>query len=649
MTWIENNDEPPNFHLDSYFNYVRRTEGKRGDRHIESMQQVGNSFIENHVRTFPYSGTSRVLLLGEIQSGKTAQILALLSSIADESQLFRTFILLTTSNISLHTQTLKRCIESLKTFQVCNETDALRYNANANQSPALIVLKKNSAVLKKWRNELRSTHLLQGRPLTVIDDEADATSLNTAVNRGEQSAISRLLDEISDAASSTLYVQVTATPQALFLQSGESGWKPSECIYFPPGEGYLGGSFFFSTPKPFSYRRTKAGELGELRKNIRAFEKLPDGFVQALVNYLLASSEVLLKHGARTSFLIHPSWTRQIHDDIHKRLTFALEHIYTNLNSASIQEIFSREWSDLQSSFPNIQSLGTLLEHVKNNPPHIQVLNSAPDSSVNVDFVEGSNIVIGGNSLGRGLTFPMLLTTYYCRETRLPQQDTIWQHCRMFGYDRIAGLSRMFMPGDLFDLFTETHQANDALIKLIQEEGASNLKILTSRRIRSTRRSVVDQEYFTQLVGGVNYYPKQPDIEKWSSSRLDKFIDKISPDEGDFEISTRDLTELLKHFDSDATGEWSTSDFVEALNMYQAHQESRTQGLVMIRRNRNVSLGTGTLLSPNDRKRSLSSPEQPVLVLYRLTGTRETGGEGFPFWVPNVNLPAPYVYNFLVE
>lgn len=83
--------------------------------------------------------------------------------------------------------------------------------------------------------------------------------------------------------------------------------------------------------------------------------------------------------------------------------------------------------------------------------------------------------------------------------------------------------------------------------------------------------------------------------------------------------------------------------------MYQAHQESRTNGLVMIRRNRNVSLGTGSLLSPNDRKQSMSSPERPVLVLYRLTGTHETGGKGFPFWVPDVNLPAPYVYNFLVE
>lgn len=86
---------------------------------------------------------------------------------------------------------------------------------------------------------------MKGNPLFIVDDEADAASLNTLVNRKKQSSINRYLDAIKTGASSSLYLQVTGTPQAILLQTIASGWHPLFTYYFKPGDGYLGGDFFF--------------------------------------------------------------------------------------------------------------------------------------------------------------------------------------------------------------------------------------------------------------------------------------------------------------------------------------------------------------------------------------------------------------------
>lgn len=64
------------------------------------------------------------------------------------------------------------------------------------RKPAVIVLKKNGRVLKQWKNNFSSTQFVAGNPLFIVDDEADAASLNTQVNKNKQSTINKCLDEI---------------------------------------------------------------------------------------------------------------------------------------------------------------------------------------------------------------------------------------------------------------------------------------------------------------------------------------------------------------------------------------------------------------------------------------------------------------------
>ena len=81
---------------------------------------------------------------------------------------------------------------------------------------------------------------------------------------------------------------------------------------------------------------------------------------------------------------------------------------------------------------------------------NILMLNSIVSYDENTQYETGINVIVGGNSLGRGVTFPQLQTIYYCRVAKSPQADTMWQHARMFGYDRDPELMRVFMPPKLY-------------------------------------------------------------------------------------------------------------------------------------------------------------------------------------------------------
>ena len=106
------------------------------------------------------------------------------------------FILLTTDNILLQQQTFKRAEADLCDFCICDENDYLKFVQNNMRKPAVIVLKKNGRILKQWKNNLSSTNFVAGNPLFIIDDEADAASLNTKVNKMLKVRLTRILRKL---------------------------------------------------------------------------------------------------------------------------------------------------------------------------------------------------------------------------------------------------------------------------------------------------------------------------------------------------------------------------------------------------------------------------------------------------------------------
>lgn len=306
-----------------------------------------------------------------------------------------------------------------------------------------------------------------------MDDEADAASLNTQVNKNKQSTINRHLEAIKKTTSSSIYMEVTGTPQSILLQTAKGGWKPYFVYYFKPGNGYMGGNFFFSPDPPKNIIFTDNDEADELLND----DEFPEnGLKTALIMHLISSAHIMLSGGKACNFLIHPSVKTSQHSCFASKIGNYLNEISHSQEEQETREAFKRVYESLKETKPDIISFDQIYDYIahqlQNDKINILMLNSVVSYNENTQYENGVNIIVGGNSLGRGVTFPQLQTIYYCRVAKSPQADTMWQHARMFGYDRDPGLLRVFMPPKLFKLFSDINRTNNSIIKQI--ETASN-------------------------------------------------------------------------------------------------------------------------------------------------------------------------------
>src|SRR5699024_12761123 len=118
-------------------------------------------------------------------------------------------------------------------------------------------------------------------------------------------------------------------------------------------------------------------------------------------------------------------------------------------------------------------------------------------------WASGYNFIVGGNSLGRGLTFNKLQTVFYWRQSKRPQADTLWQHARMFGYDRDRDTLRLFIPGELVKIFQEVHGGNEAIKRQLGERKTiDKLRGILETNVSSTRSKVLYHSLSTHVDEG---------------------------------------------------------------------------------------------------------------------------------------------------
>lgn len=620
-------------HLNAYLNRVSETTGSLV---AESVRNTVNELIPNHIQNFDFNSHKSGLLLGNVQSGKTGQMLGVLSAAADLD--FELFIVLTTDNVQLQQQTLKRAFKYLDTFCVCGEGDDMRFMSNEMRKPAVIILKKNSRVLSTWLGVLESSEYLTGRPVFIIDDESDNASLNTKVNKDEEekSTINRRIIEIRGLSNSSFYLQTTATPQSLFLQTKETGFKPEFVHYFRPGEGYLGGNFFYSDPQSFVIRLTPENELDDLRDTENV---IPEGMLNALMSFFISAAHCVNKIGKKScNFLIHPSVRIEDHEAVATHINSALNEALAGIGDDEFMDMLMEAWSNLQSSQPDLLDFDSCHEFIKDILENVKistyVMNST--SKADYDFENGVNIIIGGNSLGRGVTFPNLQTTYYCRKAKSPQADTFWQHCRAFGYDREQGVVRLFLPPSLLKLFVELNEANNAMINSIRNHGPDGLKLIYPRGVKPTRSNVVKKSELEIIAGGANHFPFYPS-EK-NCPEIDNLLDNFDSNTDFHEVEINLIKDLIRMCESNHAYDWPSEEYIGCI---ESLEESYLRNPVLIvRRDRNIGKGTGTLLSPNDRALGNRLDQRIVLTLYRVIGDQEKGWNGSPLWIPNIKFPS---------
>lgn len=191
----------------------------------------------------------RGLIIGDVQSGKTATYTGLICKAADAG--YKVVILLTGITENLRKQTQERIDEGIvgmtlkkegkiekrprvgvgldnKPIKATSVTSTLNDfvgNCNkitmslANNSLVLFVIKKNVSVLDKLYNWLREQNIdpISGyvdTPMLLIDDEADNASVNTRKDETDPTRTNKLIRQICNLFINSTYVGFTATPFA---------------------------------------------------------------------------------------------------------------------------------------------------------------------------------------------------------------------------------------------------------------------------------------------------------------------------------------------------------------------------------------------------------------------------------------------------
>lgn len=610
-------------YLNSYLQKIRNRGNASLAQSIEkTAEDIGNTYIKN----FSFTSHEIGLLFGNVQSGKTGQMFGVMCKAADLG--FPVFLLLTTDNVVLQQQTLNRIKKDLDGFCICGENDAGLFTENSLILPTIVVLKKNARILKLWANVLASTGFMKGNPLFIVDDEADAASLNTLVNRDRQSSINKYLDAIKNDASSSLYLQVTGTPQALLLQTMASGWHPYFTYYFQPGNDYLGGDFFFPREKPDC---------------IIFNDILKDPTLDVVIRHIACSAQIMLTGGTVSNCLLHPSVRQAVHERYAKEVAQKILWCTENLDGEFERRMIA-EYAEIRPKRTEKAVWGDFIrkskELLRTNAFKIIIMNGKNDVEAS-EYENGCNFVIGGNTLGRGVTFPSLQTIYYTRSSNKPQADTMWQHSRMFGYDRDPGLMKVFIDENLYKLFADINATNDSIVAQI-ETGVQDIKIYYPEGIAPTRKNVLDTDHVEIISGGTNYYPNYPDND--SIDDLSKLLEPFDSNEPYYQVNLRLIKELLAHIIP--SPDFKLDAFQSVISTLLAEQPV-SQGILIVRRNRDVAQGTGALLSPNDWNLGGSFSKKVVLTMYQVTGRK--GWDGKNIWVPNIKLPSGVVYYNIEE
>lgn len=607
--------------------YVKGFEDKGHHKQAVSIKKTASEVGEKYLKKFDYSSNQIGLLLGNIQSGKTGQMFGIASEAADRG--FPYFLLLETDSTLLQEQTYERAKRDLPDFVVCSENEEQKFRDHGN-APAMVVVKKNSRVLKAWADRFKNTKMLAGNPLFILDDEADAVSLNTKVNQRtdnntkKQSTINKYLDAIRDTALSSMFLQITGTPQAVFLQSKESNWRPMFTYYFKPGEGYLGGNFFFpeSQDIPEFVRLTDGKKSKEVAK-------------EAVLRHLVVSAQVLLSGSKVSNCIVHPGIKQSAHAAAREDIEFALNWWSFHHNNDNFKNELRREYESLApvkaDKVPYDKILSKVLSMLENREYSIVMLNgTSTDGSE--DYAEGCNFVIGGTNLGRGVTFGQLNTFIYTRTSQNPQADTMWQHQRMFGYDRDAGLIAMYSTRELYNLFSEINETNNSIIDQVKQ--GKGVEIAYPDGLNPTRANVLDKSLLKVVPGGSNRFPVDPVNNTYE--QIQSLVAEFDSKDPVQQVSLNFVVQILNHISAEDS--FNMSGYIRMIEAKLA-ENPLAQGGLLVRRERNISHASRALLAPNDWAETNRLEDEFVLTIYSVLGQKENGWGGSPVWVPNIKLP----------
>lgn len=446
-------------------------EGKFPDEDFLSLDRASTKVVGSLADPFAEGLKKRGLVLGYVQSGKTANYTSVIAKAADAG--YRFVIVLAGMHNNLRRQTQTRLLNDLFLNDWVQLTDEDRdfggafpgspHMANP-RTRMLAVVKKNATRLehlKKWLSAI-SEDIRSDCPILLLDDEADQATPNTAASRKEMSAINRLLREIWGLIPTGSYVGYTATPFANIFMNPDDELElyPADFIIdLPRPAAYFGAERLFGNPNPEDGDQQDDG-LDAIRvvpeEDSRALTPgrppsdweavVPDSLESAIQWFVLATAIRRARgHDNHSSMLIHTTHYIRPHAAMKREVEEFLVELREYVDSGvtdSLQTQFEVEKD--RSAGVRTEPMPTFSEvsqHLPQVMRDIKVIVDNGESEERLDYnpfnSDGSKaiqtvIAIGGGTLSRGLTLEGLCVSYFNRTSNT--YDTLLQMGRWFGY-----------------------------------------------------------------------------------------------------------------------------------------------------------------------------------------------------------------------
>lgn len=436
----------------------------------------------------------RGLVLGYVQSGKTASFTAVTAKAADAG--YRLIIVLSGIDKGLRRQTNIRLKRELVGYSD-NRPGAVKmppvgqrwheftnedldgdfqpgfanHAALQGSQPVLIVMKKNGAVLRRllhWLDEA-PPDVRRTLPFLLIDDEADQASVDTRGSYQVEndpldpdyelpSVINGLIRKLLLKFERRAYIAYTATPFANILiphdttdpTVGNDLYPKDFIVDLPKPDGYFGAEEFFG--RMDSASGEDFGGLDIIRdvtdEDIISLDQglFPPTLGTALLDFVLSGAARAQRgQGAiPATMLIHTSQLKIVHTQLKNIVDEnfgALRDEWRYQRSYGISERLAMRWETEFRPVIRASHLDRDVAYEKIEPHigpffeavQVRMLNS--DTGEVLDYEREPSlkaIGIGGNKLSRGLTLEGLLVSYYIR--RSATYDTLMQMGRWFGF-----------------------------------------------------------------------------------------------------------------------------------------------------------------------------------------------------------------------
>jgi hypothetical protein len=541
LGWYRGPKSAADSHWSLLKNYLLNKENPWNEEMIQSLDLASTAVVDHLVPPLSQRPlTSKGLVLGYIQSGKTANFSAVIAKAVDEG--YKLIVVLSGMHNNLRLQTQARLVEELEkpkpeacmTLTRVDEKGDFdkRQTVTANRALgskdgfALVVLKKNTHVLRAFNDWVSkaSEENIRNCPTLIIDDESDQASINTNKPEQNPTVINAKIRELIEYFNKVSYVGYTATPFGNLLVDGriEDDIYPRDffiCLEKPPT--YFGPEELFGrmgvngdeVKRPIPVIRI----LPEHEENkVEGKEVIPDSLCVAINSFVLSGTLRLIR-GQRNShimMLVHIShlisdhekyfeWVQQYINDLQlqfDQLT-ALPEAFLKMLKDDHQitsKFMGEKWTDIDGK--------KLFKEVKGFIDRIEIILENSKSEDRLSFERDEplwGIVIGGNTLSRGLTIEGLTVSYFDRTTK--QYDTLLQMGRWFGYRKgYVDLTRIYVTEEMKKHFYHLATAEQDLRDTIHSMAANgerpidvaigirafpNLRVSAANKMRNAVRS----------------------------------------------------------------------------------------------------------------------------------------------------------------